>query len=364
MPERMSTAASGPGAAARIADPEFSCGATVGNAVAGPNAPNASAAASNSVPSDVRAEISGDATAPAPRAGPSTKGLLAAAASFVIWGALPLYLKPIHELPSFQIIAHRIAWACVLVLVWLAVRGDLGGLRKLFSNRTILGRLVLSAILVTVNWTAYVWAVGHGRVLEASLGYFINPLANVLLGVVFLRERLNIAQWTAVGIAATAVLYISVAAGATPWIALTVATSFSLYGLIRKVIHVEALQGLAVETIVLMPFALGYLLWCEWNGTGAFGHASVGVNALLVGCGAVTAVPLFLFALGTRLIPYSTAGLLLYITPSLQLLCGIYLYHELFSGARAVGFALIWLALLIYAGDGVWRAHRFRAATA
>jgi chloramphenicol-sensitive protein RarD len=217
---------------------------------------------------------------------------------------------------------------------------------------------VLSALLVTVNWTGYVWAVGHGRVLEASLGYFINPLANVWLGVVFLRERLNGAQWTAVGIAAAAVLYISVAAGATPWIALTVATSFSLYGLIRKVIHVEALQGLAVETLVLMPFALGYLLWCESNGTGVFGHASLGVNALLIGCGAITAVPLFLFALGTRLIPYSTAGLLLYITPSLQLLCGIYLYHEPFAGARAFGFALIWLALVIYAGEGVWRAHR------
>jgi chloramphenicol-sensitive protein RarD len=335
MPDRVSLAASGQAAAARIADPDFSCDTVA--------TPAAAAAAS------------------APQSRLSTKGLLAAAASFVIWGALPLYLKPIHELSSFQIIAHRIAWACVLVVIWLAARGNLGSLRRLFSNPAILGWLVLSAILVTVNWTGYVWAVGHGRVLEASLGYFINPLANVLLGVVFLRERLNVAQWTAVGIAAAAVLYISVAAGATPWIALTVATSFSLYGLVRKVIHVEALEGLAVETIVLMPFALGYLIWCEMNGTGAFGHSSAGVNALLVGCGAVTAVPLVLFAVGTRLIPYSTVGLLLYITPSLQLLCGIYLYHESFAGARATGFALIWLALVIYAGDGVWRAHRARA---
>src|ERR1700678_1038529 len=159
----------------------------------------------------------------------STKGLLAAAGSFVIWGALPLYLHPIHELSSFQIIAHRIAWACVLVVIWLALRGDLWELRKHFTNPPILGRLVLSALLVTANWTGYVWAVGHGRVLEASLGYFINPLANVLLGGLCVRERVNVAQWTAVGIAAAAVLYISVAAGATPWIALTVATSFSLY---------------------------------------------------------------------------------------------------------------------------------------
>jgi len=347
MSERVSTAASGQAAAGRIADPGAPRTAAGGTPVIGAVAAGAS----------IR-----NASAATPPSGLSTKGLLAAAASFVIWGALPLYLKPIHELPSFQIIAHRIAWACVLVIIWLAVRGDLGDLRKLFSDRKILGRLVLSAVLVTINWTGYVWAVGHGRVLEASLGYFINPLANVLLGVVFLRERLNVAQWTAVGLAAAAVVYISVAAGAPPWIALTVATSFSLYGLIRKVIHVEALQGLAVETVVLMPFALGYLLWCESNGTGAFGHSSLGVNALLVGCGAITAVPLYLFALGTRLIPYSTAGLLLYITPSLQLLCGIYLYHEPFAGARAFGFALIWLALVIYAGDGVWRAHRARAA--
>ena len=209
-----------------------------------------------------------------------------------------------------------------------------------------------------MNWLAYVWGVGHGHVVEASLGYFINPLANVLLGVVVLRERLNGAQWTAVGIASAAVLYIALATGATPWIALTLAASFSTYGLLRKMVHVEALQGLAVETLVLMPIALGYLVWCEVNGTGAFGHSSALVNALLVGCGPITAVPLFLFAFGARRIPYSTLGLLLYIAPSLQLLCGIFLYHEPFAGARANGFILIWLALLLYAADGLWRARK------
>jgi chloramphenicol-sensitive protein RarD len=349
MANRVSTAASGEAAAGRIADPAFShesaAGESSANVQHGDAIPAATGEISSAAPSNQ---------------GLSTKGLLSAIVAFIIWGALPLYLKPIHELSSFQIIAHRIAWACVLVVIWLAARSELGSLRRIFSNPKILGWLGLSAVLVTVNWTGYVWAVGHGRVLEASLGYFINPLANVLLGVVFLRERLNGAQWTAVGIAAAAVLYISVAAGAPPWIALTVATSFSLYGLVRKVIHVEALEGLAVETIVLMPFALGYLIWCEVNGTGAFGHSSAGVNALLIGCGAITAVPLVLFAVGTRLIPYSTVGLLLYITPTLQLFCGIYLYHEAFAGARAIGFALIWVALMIYAGDGVWRAHRGR----
>ena len=288
----------------------------------------------------------------------SGKGLLAAAGSFVIWGCFPLYLKPLNHIDSLQIVSHRVAWACVLVVIWLILRGELWDLRKHFSNRAVLGRLLLSAVLITANWLGYVWGVAHGRVLEASLGYFINPLANVVLGVLVLRERLNVAQWISVGIAAAAVIYVGVATGTPPWIALTVATSFSLYGLVRKVVQVEALQGLAVETLVLMPLALGYLTWCEVNGTGAFGHSGAVVNTLLVGCGPITAVPLFLFAYGARLIPYSTLGLILYITPSLQLLSGIFLYHESFSGARAIGFAMIWLALVIYGVDGVRRARQ------
>ncbi|MDB6011807.1 MAG: rarD, partial [Gammaproteobacteria bacterium] len=268
------------------------------------------------------------------------------------------YLKPIYHVPSMQIIAHRVAWACVLCLIWLVARGDVGNLRKLFGDRALVGRLAISALLITINWVAYVWGVGHGRVVETSLGYFISPLVNVLLGVVVLRERLNVMQWTSVGIAALAVVYVSVATGVLPWIALIIALSFSLYGFLRKIMHVEALQGLAVETLLLMPLASGYLIWCEAMGTGVLGHSSLAVDALLVGCGPMTAVPLFLFAFAARVIPYSTLGLMLYIAPSLQLLSGIFVYHEPFEGARALGFVLIWLALLIYAGDGVWRARR------
>ena len=292
----------------------------------------------------------------------SGKGLLAAAGSFVIWGCFPLYLKPLNHIDSLQVVSHRVAWACVLIVIWLAVRGDLREVGKLFTQRAILSRLLLSAVLITANWLGYVWGVSHGRVLEASLGYFINPLANVLLGVLILRERLNVAQWVSVAVAAAAVIYVGVATGTPPWIALTVATSFSLYGLVRKVIQVEALQGLAVETLVLTPLALGYLIWCEVNGTGAFGHSGAFENALLVGCGPITAVPLFLFAYGARLIPYSTVGLILYITPSLQMLSGIFLYHESFSGARAIGFAMIWLALVIYVVDGVRRSRQSASA--
>ena len=310
---------------------------------------------------DAASTSGGAANATTTASGPSRlsgKGLLAAAGSFVIWGCFPAYLKPLNHIDSLQVVSHRVAWACVLVVIWLILRGELWDLRKHFSNRAVLGRLLLSAVLITANWLGYVWGAAHGRVLEASLGYFINPLANVLLGVLVLRERLNVAQWTSVGIAAVAVIYVSVATGTPPWIALTVATSFSLYGLVRKVVQVEALQGLAVETLVLMPLALGYLIWCAINGTGAFGHSGAVVNTLLVGCGPITAMPLFLFAYGARLIPYSTLGLILYITPSLQLLSGIFLYRESFSGARAIGFAMIWLALVIYVVDGVRRARQ------
>ena len=291
----------------------------------------------------------------------SAEGLLAALGAFVIWGGFPIYLKPLHEVPSLQIIAHRVGWACVLVVVWLAARGELRDLRKPLTNPKVLGWLTLSALLITVNWLAFVWGVGHGHVVETSLGYFINPLVNVLLGVVILRERLTPAQWTSVGIATAAVLYLGVATGSPPWISLIIAVSFSVYGFLRKVIHVEALQGLAVETLILMPIAVGYLLWCEATGTGALGHSGFVVDALLVGSGAITAVPLFLFAFAARQIPYSTLGLLLYIAPSLQLLSGIFLYHEPFAGVRAQGFALIWLALAIYAGDGLWRARKAAA---
>ncbi len=178
-------------------------------------------------------------------------------------------------------------------------------------------------------------------------------MVNVLLGVVVLSERLNRAQWLSVGLAAIAVIYLSVMAGSPPWISLTVAVSFGLYGLVRKVIAVEALPGLTVETLLLTPLAIGYLLWRESAGIGAMGHAGSGIDALLVGSGPMTAVPLFLFAFGARLIPYSTMGLLQYIAPSLQLACGLLVFGETLGRHRAIGFALIWAALLIYAADGL-----------
>ncbi len=225
-------------------------------------------------------------------------------------------------------------------------------------------RLALSAALLTVNWLVYVWAVMNGHVIESSLGYFINPLVNVLLGVVVLSERLSRAQWTAVALAAAGVTYLTIQSGSPPWIALALALSFGTYGLIRKVVKVDALPGLATETLLLMPLALMYLIWCEFAGSGTLGRTGPGIAALLIGTGPLTAISLFLFAFGARLLPYSTVGVLQYIAPTLQLICGVFVFHEQFARARVLGFVLIWTALLIFAGDGLWQSRKQQRAFA
>jgi chloramphenicol-sensitive protein RarD len=292
------------------------------------------------------------------------RGLAAGAAAFTIWGLFPVFFHWLSAVPALQIIAHRIAWSAVFLLAWMAVRRQLGVLSLIVTRPALLARLALTALLISANWLVYVWGVTHDHIVETSLGYYINPLVNVLLGVLVLRERLNRAQWTAIVLAALAVVYLAVLAGRPPWIAGTLALSFSLYGFVRKIISVDALPGLTTETLLLTPFAVGYLAWCEWTGSGALTNAGPMVAALLIGSGLVTAIPLFLFAYGARALPYSTVGVLQYIAPSLQLLCGVALYHESFGAARAGGFALLWVGLLIYAADGLWRARRAARAAA
>jgi len=287
-----------------------------------------------------------------------TRGLAAAAGAFFIWGLLPLYLKLLHAVPVLQVTAHRLTWGCLFALGWLALRRELGHVWVALSNPRVLVRLMASATLIGINWVIYVWGVANNHVVETSLGYFINPLVNVLLGVVVLSERLNRAQWTAVTIAAAGVVYLTWSAGHPPWIALALAITFSLYGFVRKVVQVDSLAGLGSETLLLLPLGLGYLIWCEAAGSGVLAHTDWFTNLLLVLSGPITAVPLVLFAFGARRIPYSTVGLLQYIGPTLQLLLGVFIFHEPFSGPRVIGFALIWSALAIYAGDGVWRSRR------
>jgi chloramphenicol-sensitive protein RarD len=288
-------------------------------------------------------------------------GLAAAATAFFIWGLLPLYLKLLQAVPVLQVTAHRLVWGCAFALIWLAIRRELPHVWTALRDSRIRWRLCLSAMLISINWITYVYGIANERVVETSLGYFINPLVNVLIGVVVLAERLNRAQWTAVAIAAMGVSYLTWNAGHPPWIALTLAFSFALYGLVRKVVQVDALAGFASETLVLLPVGIGYLIWCELGGVGSIGHLSPSINALLVLGGPLTAIPLVLFAFGARRIPYSTVGLLQYIGPTIQLILAILVFHEPFSHERAIGFSLIWTALAIYAIDGLWRSRKVAA---
>jgi chloramphenicol-sensitive protein RarD len=302
---------------------------------------------------------------PAPSATPrATNGLLAAICAFTIWGVLPLYLRPLAALPALEIMAHRIVWSCLLVFAWLAWRGEAGAVRVALANPGTRYRLMATAGLISINWLLYVWSIANGHVIDASLGYFINPLLNVVLGVLILGERLNAPQKFAVALAAVGVLYLAVVAGRPPWIALCLAASFGAYGLIRKVVKVEAVPGLATETLLLAPLALAFLAWMHVQGTAAFGQSPPHINALLLGSGLVTALPLALFAYGARLIPLSTVGLVQYIGPSLQFLLGVTVFKEAFNMERGIGFAFIWTALAVYAADGLWRNRRQLAGRA
>jgi chloramphenicol-sensitive protein RarD len=284
-------------------------------------------------------------------------GYAAAISAFVIWGLFPIYLIGLLDVSAMELTAHRIVWSCVFVLAWLAVLREMNSLWAAFTSKGVLLRLSASAFFIAVNWLGFAWAVNHGHVLEVSLAYFMGPLLNILLGVFVLSERLSRAQWIAVGFAAAGVAYLTFIAGHPPWIALMVGSSFAFYGLIRKTVRIDALPGLAVETILLVPFAAAYLIWRELAGTASFTHMSGTVDALLLFGGVITSVPLFLFAYGARKVPYSTIGVLQFIAPSMQLVCGLVVFKEPLEAARLNGFVLIWMGLAIYAADALWRAR-------
>ncbi len=301
--------------------------------------------------------IASTASAPTPSPVTGGHGIAAAITAFGMWGLFPLYLIGLLTVSATEITAHRIVWSCVFVLAWLALRRELGQLWAEVKRDGVLIRLMASAFFIAVNWLGFAWAVNHDHVLEVSLAYFMGPLLNVLLGVFVLSERLDRTQWIAVGFAAAGVAYLTFIAGHTPWVALMVGSSFALYGLIRKTVSIDALPGLAVETILLVPFALAYLIWCEIAGTATFGHSTRLIDVLLLLSGIATSIPLFLFAYGARRVPYSTIGVLQFIAPTLQLLCGLIAFGEPFESARATGFALIWIGLAIYAGNALWRTQ-------
>ncbi len=287
------------------------------------------------------------------------RGLWIAVASFVMWGLMPLYWHLLKAVPSLQIVVHRIVWSALLVVAYLVWKQGRGWLRAALAKPRVAWMLALSGVLIAFNWGLYIWAVNAGHVVETSLGYFINPLLNVLLGVLLLRERLTVAQWVAVVVAAMGVLWLTFNYGSFPWIALSLAASFGLYGFIRKLAVVDSIPGLAIESLYLFVPALAALLWLESQGSGGF-ISSWGwqVDALLVFGGALTALPLIGFAYAVRRIPYSVVGFMQYLAPTLQLLIGVLVFNEVFDRARAIGFVFIWIGLTIFAVDGVWRARR------
>lgn len=253
-----------------------------------------------------------------------------------------------------EILAHRVVWSLAVVGALLWYRGGWQWLGPAFRDQRTRRTFTATALLITLNWFVYIWSVNAGYVVEASLGYFINPLVNVMLGVVFLKERLRLWQGVAVLLALGGVLYLALGYQTIPWIALTLAGTFALYGLLRKTAPLGALEGLTLETVVLFVPALAYLVYRQWDGAAAFGNTGTTTTLLLAGAGVATALPLLLFTAGARRIPLSSLGLLQYIAPTLQFLLGVFVWGELLTPTRLIGFCLIWLALLAYTVEGVW----------
>ncbi|AVP56984.1 EamA family transporter RarD [Pulveribacter suum] len=288
-------------------------------------------------------------------------GILYATLAYTAWGLFPLYFRQLAGVSALEVIAHRTLWSLVFVAVVLVARRQLAWMGAALRQPRLVGIFALSALLLAANWLVYVWAINAGHVLDASLGYFILPLLNVALGYALLHERPRRGQWLAVGIAALGVLWLTVQAGQLPWIGLFIALTFGGYGLLRKTAPLGALEGLALETALLAPLAVGLLVWWGWQGRAAWPQAGVVGTLWLLSTGPITAVPLLLFAAGARRIPLTTLGLLQYIAPSLQFISGVWLLGESVQPARLVGFALIWLALVLFTLEGLWQRRAARA---
>jgi chloramphenicol-sensitive protein RarD len=275
-------------------------------------------------------------------------GIIYALTAYGIWGVLPLYLKALHAVPPAQIVAHRIVWAALLMVVVVAVSPKREFIAQLRQQPRLIWTFMASALALSINWLVYIWGVGQGRVVDVSLGYFINPLFSVVLAVVVLKERLRPGQWAAVTLAFAGVLWLALLVGQPPWIGLTLAASFGLYGLLRKIATIDALGGLTLETLLLLPLAACYLLILSLRGQSAWSTADVSLRSLLVAAGPITALPLLCFAAGARRIPLSLVGILQYLGPTLQLALG--------------GFALVWLALALYALESALFSARPKAS--
>lgn len=280
------------------------------------------------------------------------RGVLYAGSAYIIWGFFPIYFKALHSVPAYQTINHRLLWSFLLLSVVILARREVRTLSRSINRRVLLTYLA-AALLLALNWFVYVWAVSAGYIVETSLGYFINPLVSVLLGVAILRERLRPLQWIPVGIAAAGVAVLTLSYGQLPWVALVLACTFGVYGLVKKIAPLNSLHGLTIETALLFPIALGTLLAAELTHRGAFGHSSPLVNLLLALTGVVTVVPLLLFSSGARRVRLTTLGLLQYVAPTLQFLAGVFLFNEEMTPAHLSGFIVIWIALILFTVEGI-----------
>ncbi|CAK4664778.1 unnamed protein product, partial [Aphanomyces euteiches] len=287
-------------------------------------------------------------------------GILNALLAYGIWGVFPIYWKQLQDVPAIQLSMHRIVWSLFMLLVYtLATKQWTEFSHAAFTWRNV-ATYTVSAIFIAANWLIFVWAVNAGYVVESSLGYFINPLITVLLGVVFFKEKLRMGQLAAIVVATAGVLVLAISYGKFPWISLTLAFTFAGYGYVKKKAPLTSMQGLTLETIILFLPALIYLIVEEARGEGAFLHVDAVSNVMIVGGGIVTVIPLLLFSTAAKQIPLTTLGVLQYTSPILQFLCGVLIYHESFSTTKLIGFIIVWVALAIFSVEGIYMVHRAR----
>ena len=290
----------------------------------------------------------------------NSKGLGYALAAYGAWGLLPIYWKQLQAVPALEILLHRMVWSLLFLAVVVAVAGRWRRLRPALGDGRTLVIYAGAALLLSGNWWTYIWAVNSGFIVETSLGYFINPLVAVALGVVLFRERLPMGQWVAIGLATAGVGYLTWAYGRLPWISLVLAFSFAFYGVLKKVAPLGAAEGLALETAIMTVPALGVLVYWQAAGTASFGALGVGTDLLLIGAGAATALPLVWFGAAARRLPLSIVGVMQYIAPTVQFLLGVLVYGEPFGGDRRIGFAMIWAALVLFTLVGLGSRRRAR----
>lgn len=287
-----------------------------------------------------------------------SRGALAATAAFLFWGLVPLYWKQMGGVAASELVAHRIVWSLVFLIAVMLLQQSLSGFWAAFRDRTSLLVSLASGALLSTNWVIYVWGVNNGHVIETSLGYFLVPLCNVAMGYLLLHERLRPLQWIAIVFAVLGVAVLLIGAGHIPWIALALAATWAVYGILKKKSPLGSMSGLAMETVLLFPIAAGFLFWRAATGEGALGEVSAWMHVLIISAGVITTIPLVLFAYGAKRLRLATLGLLQYISPTVQFLIGLYVYHEPFDTVRFQACLLIWIGLVVYTVDSFWTQRR------